>query len=221
MRAIWIEIWLDRYFARHWRNSWDGLTSTPVPFKLPPIRVGADRQGFAEHAVASQRTAVISCAFTLILGLFLLVAAIILRAWPPVIGAAIFLLFSLWLIILYRLAARKTRYLWINAPTMQVHLERVDPRNKLIEQAVEPLEKCWLRIHQVTLVVYRTRSGQPAGSWRGHAAVVQIRDQRFVLACQKNRDQVESYISNSPRWVRTILSGDGEPIEASAHLRLI
>lgn len=219
-----LDRWLDRIFAKHRDRLDSGLTCHAVPFKLQPIRLSGSRQGFTEAAREAYQTYRFLYFFCMCFGIAFLLGAIALgftkQSQPIWIGAVAASTLAALCAVAARGVTRRTRHLWIDGPSLQVHLERVNSRNEIIEKLVVPIEECWLRVHPVDLVVVRSRSGAPLHNWNGFAAIVHVRNDRFVIGCQKKREDLDRYLAGLPKWLQTIRAPDGDLIHASANLRL-
>lgn len=223
-----LDRWLDHIFAKYRTRLRSGLTCNAVPFKLQPLRLSETRQGFTEAAREAHRTYRFLYFYCMCFGIAFLLATVFFgstkHAQPIWFDAVILVAAAGSLTLLCGIAVRgiqrRTRHLWIDGLTLQVHLERVNARNEIIEKLVVPIEECRLQVHTVDLVTVRDRFGTPVFRWKGFAAVVHVRDDRFVIGCTKKREELDQYVAGLPKWLQTIRAPDGDLIQASANLRL-
>jgi hypothetical protein len=204
----------------------DRLTPEPVPFELPLHRLNATDGGFVERAEASVALLDLLIFFFGFLALANAAAAVFGGytgglAWDHVLLAAFGAAFMFWVVWLMQRARRKaidrTRELVIHGTPATATLRGGGAR---AAETSSPLASCQLRIHPVRLAILHTRRGRPIVHWDGFAAVVHLGAARFVIACQKTREQLQACIDRLPVALGAIQSGDGPLIEADAHKRV-
>src|SRR5690606_27115725 len=64
--------------------------------------------------------------------------------------------------------------------------------------------ECTLLIHDVTIQLDTTFNKVTGGTLRGVAVSLRIEDWRFVLACQRTREQLDACIESFPPWLKDI-----------------
>jgi hypothetical protein len=186
---------------------WLWISPTPVPFCLVPRQSTNGVWWVQDNGNALPgRAAVMYGGFMIVF--FVAVTIVVLpdawqheedRAWliglvPGLLAASSIVVWGL--------------YLWTSSARIEFdprseRLSLVESEPGFSEQTLarSAAGECTLLIHEVTIKLDNKVAG---GTLRGFAVSLRIEDWRFVLACQRTREQVAECIESFPPWLKNI-----------------